>query len=716
VSDTTICRTAHQRAAASRRLRQAIAAAANRYRIEQLEPRLFAGGMVTVIDAASVLLASPGIDADAENGPVFPPSDGFVPTWSADVDEDGNWTFHPDPLPSDIDDILSPDADPLSDVGDESFVSGNKQTGGGYGALGPVGGGGGGMMTSSFGVVTTISVNPCTVSASEWTPLTPGGFNVYVSSCGCGTMPSSITINFCTAGTASKTASNQDYTGALTGTQFTISPLCSGGGSAWVPFWAVDDVLAEPTESLQLTLLGGETDIENSVGVDSGYSMATAYIGDNEPTVSVAATRSVTEGDGQALQFTVSKSSGTLATSVTVPYLLTGSATAVDDYISPSPQSVTIGAGQSSATVDIAVVDDAPDEVAELVTLTLQPGTSYFLSSSARSASATISDNDVEWAAGDAITGTIYPDDPDFAVSINSTTTFTLSATDRDQIKDNGVWSDYYDDVTSGESANDYHVFWEASEGEFTDPYGTTATYLAPDYVAGTNVRLVTLTATVDDVNRGNDAMGFNDQAKQVQKPQKVWQITLTVNQGPPDGTISGDNDTEAVPAELGGGKVGWISPNNPAGSQHFGIGTEIKGTLPDGVPIQQAYISQNKRGTKKHQAAGQWVVDYNSPNLQRDIYPADGAYRDADARHPNGPGNPDVRHIYLYDAPGNTTGPNNDVNIQAGWTDIVVDMTYQDAVFVNGTTIKLSNTVTWSYSHTLHAQGGQWVAVAHNP
>lgn len=130
-----------------------------------------------------------------------------------------------------------------------------------------------------------------------------------------------------------------------------------------------------------------------------------------------------------------------------------------------------------------------------------------------------------DWDVGDPISVTVTAPDDDFWVWINSTLNVTASASDIDRYRCDEYsyeWYSYSDEVSSGETAQDHHIWWTCSEGSFTDEYGPSATYLAPDYVAGNDDRDVTITAHADDFNRGTDVLGFNDGAGLQAKDGKV--------------------------------------------------------------------------------------------------------------------------------------------------------------------------------------------------
>ncbi|MBI2933792.1 MAG: hypothetical protein HYY16_19280, partial [Planctomycetes bacterium] len=113
---------------------------------------------------------------------------------------------------------------------------------------------------------------------------------------------------------------------------------------------------------------------------------------DNEPEVTIAATVTLASEQGpQNASFTVTRTGSTTA-DLTVDFTTSGTASQGTDYAALG-SSVTILAGQASATLTITPIDDAVQETAETVVLTLSPGT--YTVTTPSSATVTISDNDM---------------------------------------------------------------------------------------------------------------------------------------------------------------------------------------------------------------------------------------------------------------------------------------------------------------------------------
>src|SRR5262249_15246129 len=123
----------------------------------------------------------------------------------------------------------------------------------------------------------------------------------------------------------------------------------------------IDDLLAEPSETVVLTLAA------NAAYRVGSPSVATVNILDNEPTVTIVATdasAAEVETGADTGTFTVTRTGGTTTADLTVNFTITGTATNGVDYTT-IPASVTIPAGQASATVTVNPIDDSLGEANE---------------------------------------------------------------------------------------------------------------------------------------------------------------------------------------------------------------------------------------------------------------------------------------------------------------------------------------------------------------
>ena len=171
-----------------------------------------------------------------------------------------------------------------------------------------------------------------------------------------------VTVDYADAGSGTATSGGTDYVTLTSGTL----PFAPGEKSKSVAVTVRGDDIDEFDETVVVrlsspsnaTLTGGATTLDG-----------TGTINDNDPapTVSVADAAAVSEGNVAApnsannMTFAVTLSAAS-GLDVTVPYTLSGTATAGTDYTEPDPRSVTIAAGQTRANIAIPVAGDEVDE------------------------------------------------------------------------------------------------------------------------------------------------------------------------------------------------------------------------------------------------------------------------------------------------------------------------------------------------------------------
>ena len=164
-------------------------------------------------------------------------------------------------------------------------------------------------------------------------------------------------ISYTVTGTAT---SGTDYT-ALSGS-LTIP---SGATTANIPIVPIADSLAEGDESVIVTL----TEVTSgSATLGTSLSATNTIIDDDAATVSIANTANTLESGTNGV-FTVTQST-TSTTDTIIAYSVAGTATAGTDYTKLSG-SVTISAGDTIATLAIAVIGDTLLEGNETVIVTL---------------------------------------------------------------------------------------------------------------------------------------------------------------------------------------------------------------------------------------------------------------------------------------------------------------------------------------------------------
>ena len=72
--------------------------------------------------------------------------------------------------------------------------------------------------------------------------------------------------------------------------------------------------------------------------------------------------------------------------------------------------------------------------------------------------------------------------------------------------EDEVTWYPYPDDVTTGTTKTNHHIWWTVDEGRIPEKYGyggVSAWYIAPDHLPGHDIRDVTVTANAVDYNHG---------------------------------------------------------------------------------------------------------------------------------------------------------------------------------------------------------------------
>lgn len=181
----------------------------------------------------------------------------------------------------------------------------------------------------------------------------------------------SLTVNYTLGGTAADDGS--DY--AVSGIAGSVT-FAAGASKAIVTITPVDDAIAEERETVVLTLVPAD---EYRLGT-AAQQTAVVTIADNEPTVyAYASRRRASERDANNTgsgQFKIMRKGGNLSAPLTVTYGVAGSATPGDDYAALSG-SVTIGAGFTTAYINVVPVDDLVTEALETIILSISAASAY---------------------------------------------------------------------------------------------------------------------------------------------------------------------------------------------------------------------------------------------------------------------------------------------------------------------------------------------------
>jgi len=161
------------------------------------------------------------------------------------------------------------------------------------------------------------------------------------------------------------------YTGEATaGQDFTPIPsvtIPAGQTTARFDLPTIDDALAAGAEPYTVTIASATAGEAAAIGIDPAHASITTTITDDTCLVSLSGPGSVVEGE-VATGYTVSLSQPAVTDAI-IKLTYTGTATDGSDYTAVT--SVTIPAGNSSATFDIATIDDALAEGTETITVAL---------------------------------------------------------------------------------------------------------------------------------------------------------------------------------------------------------------------------------------------------------------------------------------------------------------------------------------------------------
>ena len=203
----------------------------------------------------------------------------------------------------------------------------------------------------------TVSVKDTTVDEGE-----TAMFTVELS----GKVDADVTVNYTVAAGTATEGSGNDYEHP-TETEVIIT---KGETTAMIPVETLDDMLAEASETFTLTLLP----LPNTpAGVTLGDATATATITDDALTVTVVGQTEVPEGTDAI--YTVSVTGGAGDEDVIVTYSTENSTATVGEDFSPGSDTVTIPAGDISATFTIQILPDGEVDLGEMLVLSVMAET-----------------------------------------------------------------------------------------------------------------------------------------------------------------------------------------------------------------------------------------------------------------------------------------------------------------------------------------------------
>lgn len=210
---------------------------------------------------------------------------------------------------------------------------------------------------------------------------------------------------------------------AKAGTDFTLGTssvtLPAGVASATVSVPVLDDNLVEGAETITMSLVSDPAFRIESTGASATIDLADDESPSGLPVVTVSASDSLAAETGANNGAFLISRGGDTSASLIVKYSLSGTAANGTDYATLAG-SITIPAGQASATLALTPVDDTAYEVSETAILSLSASASYALGAS-NVASVAILDTD---SSTTKPTVAISVADPDAAEPIDAGTFF----------------------------------------------------------------------------------------------------------------------------------------------------------------------------------------------------------------------------------------------------------------------------------------------------
>ena len=319
-----------------------------------------------------------------------------------------------------------------------------------------------------------------------------------------GAVSSEVVVSYATSedGTGTNPAAGTDYT-AVSATELTFRPGEALMQTATVA--TVEDELNEAHETFTLTISGPDPEVAG-VSVSDAEAVGTIE-DDDELTVSVAGPGANVE-EGQTATFTVTVGPQTKESTaaVVVSYEVdTGASTASsgDDYTAPSETKLTIGAGETSGTIEVVTNTDQVLEPDETLVLKLTAAsTAGEVSVSTATAQATIEDTGTVTLSVKALI--VEDDDPE--------TTDVVEMDDKSVVAEGQ--SAMFVVELSEEVSSEVQVSYETS-----DDTGANAAVAGEDYTAvsattltfatGDTAKTVTVATTEDDLDEPDETFAL---------------------------------------------------------------------------------------------------------------------------------------------------------------------------------------------------------------
>ncbi len=192
----------------------------------------------------------------------------------------------------------------------------------------------------------------------------------------------SVTVNYTVSGgTATAGSDYSGTTGTLT--------FAAGETVKLIPVTVKSDAVVELPETFNVTLSSPSANAALGGTATQTVTILEAFT----PSVSLTAPQATASEPSTTGTFTVTRASGGNVIPLTISYSVTGTATSGTDYTALAG-TVSLPAGQNSATITMTPLDDSAIEPDETVTITLTPDVSYSVQGS-DTATISLQDNDI---------------------------------------------------------------------------------------------------------------------------------------------------------------------------------------------------------------------------------------------------------------------------------------------------------------------------------
>ncbi|SDX36077.1 Calx-beta domain-containing protein, partial [Lutibacter oricola] len=217
---------------------------------------------------------------------------------------------------------------------------------------------------SGLGTITDNDVTTVSIVANDPNAAEPNNNGQFTVSIGQASSTATV-ISYAVTGTAN---SAEDY---VTLTETVTIP--AGSFNALIDLSVINNDILEASETVIITL-NAITSGDANISIGTPEAATVTIADDDSALISISANDAIASEPGNNGQFTINTSNVSDVDTV-IEYLITGTATATDDYTALTG-TVTIPAGETSVTINVNVVNDNVLEASETVIVTLNSITS----------------------------------------------------------------------------------------------------------------------------------------------------------------------------------------------------------------------------------------------------------------------------------------------------------------------------------------------------